>query len=423
MPNSLPATFPALLILLVILSGCTHISQAGKDDSSEAASPSATDTDPASSNNAFAMKLYQKLIETEDDNIFFSPYSISTALTMTWAGADGETADEMGDVLHFPSDNRSAVHSDYREMLEQMRKREKAANYELVIANALWGQEDSEFREDFLELVTDYYDAVFREVNYKSEAEEAREKINQWVAEKTRDKIKDLIPSGVLDKMTRLVLTNAVYFKAPWSKQFSEKKTREETFTCRNGQEVEMPMMHKSDSFMYAETDDCKLLEMTYENNDFSMVIILPHQPDGLSALEEEITLPKLRNMLDKLQQTRVEAGVPRFKITSRFQLSEMLRDLGMRQAFNPQQADFSRINNNQEKLFLKEVLHKSYIDVYEKGTEAAAATGVVMQTTALPPESEKEFNADHPFLFLIRDLHTDNIIFIGRVVSLEEDD
>lgn len=412
--------FPAI-ILLTAVPGCNnHPSLAENSEQTNPTAESGTTVDTAGSNNIFAWKLYHQLVADKDSNIFFSPFSISSALTMTWAGAKGKTADEMADVLHLQSE-ADTVHRKYRKLFESMREREEEADYELIVANALWGQEGTDFRDEFMTTVQKFYYAAFNEVNYKTDAEGARKRINQWVAEKTRDKIEELIPSGVLDGLTRLVLTNAVYFKAPWQNTFSEELTRDRTFTQLDGQDVEVPMMHQTESFGYTEAEECKVLEIPYDNNDFTMVIILPRNPDGLPALEKELSHEDFGKLLNEAARTRVKVAIPKFKTTSRFQLAKTLQDLGMHAAFAPRTADFSAISRDEEDLFLQDVLHKSYIDVDEKGTEAAAATGVVMRTTAAHPEDPEEFTADHPFLFLIRDQHSDNILFMGRVVNLDE--
>ncbi|MHC4060098.1 MAG: serpin family protein [Planctomycetota bacterium] len=371
-------------------------------------------------NNRFALDLYAKLRE-EEGNLFFSPYSISAALTMAYAGARGETAVQMADVLALPKDEanqswrQERVHSVFGAVIRDLNRRGGEGRYELTVANALWGQEGYWFLNEFLELIEAHYDGQLHEVDFIGVAETARRTINTWVEKETRDKIKNLIPPGALNSLMRLVLTNAIYFKGNWARQFEKDKTIEAPFTLTSGKKVNAPMMNQTENFGYMEADDFQALEMPYVDNELSMIILLPKKFDGLDEFEKKIKPRNLSDWLTKLRSRKVIVSFPKFKMTSQFGLAGVLRSMGMRDAFS-QQADFSGMNGSKD-LYISAVIHKAYVDVNEEGTEAAAATGVVVGVTAIPAP-QPVFRADHPFLFLIRDNHTGSILFIGRVMA-----
>jgi len=380
-------------------------------------------------NNKFSLALYAKLREQEG-NLFFSPYSISTALAMTYGGARGQTEAQMAEVLHFPIiisqgkelsstivPDRQQFASAFGKIVKDLNARGKKGSYELTIANALWGQKNYGFLEEFLQLVKTNYDGQLNEVDFVTAAEAARKTINSWVEKKTNEKIKDLIGPGVLDAMTRLVLTNAIYFKGNWQSQFKEDRTKPAPFTLLDGDKVEVPMMNQTAEFGYMETEDLQGLELPYVDKELSMIILLPKEIDGLSELEQTFTIENLSQWLGKLGLREVIVSIPKFKMTSQFSLASVLKSMGMMDAFTPDVADFSGMNGKTD-LFISAVIHKAYVDVNEEGTEAAAATGVTMRLTSVGPSQIPVFRADHPFLFLIRDNKTDSILFIGRVMN-----
>jgi len=387
-------------------------------------------------NNKFAMALFAKL-RSKEGNLFFSPYSISTALAMTYGGARGQTEAQMAEVLHFPIIVSPSKHTQYpwRELsspivpdrprfasafgkiVKDLNARGKKGGYQLTVANALWGQKGYEFLEEFLQLVKANYGGQLNEVDFVTATEAARETINSWVEKKTNNKIKNLISRGVLDQMTRLVLTNAIYFKGNWQSQFKEDRTRQAPFTLLNGDKVEVPMMNQTAEFGYMETEDFQALELPYVDEELSMIILLPKEIDGLSEFEQTFTLENLSQWLSKLRQREVIVSIPKFKMTSQFSLASVLKSMGMTNAFNPGKADFSGMNGKTD-LFISAVIHKAYVDVNEEGTEAAAATAVTMKLTSVGPSQIPVFRADHPFLFLIRDNHSGSILFIGRVMN-----
>jgi serpin B len=378
-------------------------------------------------NNMFALELYAKL-RSQGGNLFVSPYSISTALAMTHAGARGRTASLMAQVLHFPATageteessppgpDRRQFASAYGQIIKDLNKRGEKGAYTLNVANALWGQKGFGFLKEFLDLVRTEYGGQLTEVDFVRAVEASRKTINTWVEKQTKDKIKDLIPAGVLDSMTRLVLTNAIYFKGNWARQFKKNQTQDGPFILADGRKVETPMMNQTAQFGYMETDILQCLELPYVDKELSMIILLPKEPDGLSKLEQTLTAENLSQWLARLYSREVVVCVPKFKVTAQFSLASVLQSMGMTDAFSSD-ADFSGMDGKKD-LFISAVIHKAYVDVGEEGTEAAAATGVVMKLTSVGPSETPVFRADHPFLFLIRDNKSGGILFIGRVTD-----
>ncbi len=391
-------------------------------------------------NNGFALELYGRL-RGDEGNLFFSPYSISTALAMTYSGARGATAGQIAEALRFPTERNKGLDGDkqgrgldriektvmnderlaaaFGKLQKGLKADPKREGYELSVANALWGQEGYEFREQFIELVKSDYEGRLSEVDFAGAAESARGTINAWVEKRTKNKIKDLIKPGVLNSMTRLVLTNAIYFKGAWDRPFQEAATRSAPFTLSGGEKVNVPMMNQRDNFRYAEGESFQSLELPYAGDELSMVILLPKKPDGLSDFEKTLTAKSLSDWLAKLGKRKVIVSVPKFKMTSEFSMASVLKSMGMADAFSSREADFSGMNGRKD-LFISAVVHKAYVEVNEEGTEAAAATGVTMSITSMPIDRPPIFRADHPFLFLIRHNRTGSILFIGRVANPE---
>ncbi len=382
-------------------------------------------------NNEFAFDLYAKLRNSEG-NLFFSPYSISTALALTYCGARGQTESQMAGVLNFPffakpgpaissklKSDRQKFASAFGKIIKDMNSRGEKGGYELRVANALWGQKGYEFLEDYTELIKSYYEGQLNEVDFIRATEAARKTINKWVERKTNNKITNLIQKGVLDSMTRLVLTNAIYFKGNWARQFKKDKTKDAPFTLDDGEKIETAMMNQTAEFGYMETASFQGLDLPYVDDELSMIILLPKKNDGLDELEKTLTVENLPKWLKKLYKREVVVSVPKFKMTSQFSLASVLKSMGITDAFSSN-ANFSGINGKRD-LFISAVIHKAYVDVNEEGTEAAAATGVTMKLTSVGPSRIPVFRADHPFLFLIRDNHTGSILFIGRVMNPKE--
>jgi serpin B len=363
-------------------------------------------------NNRFCLELYANLKVSEKGNIFFSPYSITTALGMVYEGARGQTAQEIQAVFHFCEDEnirRPAVAG----IFEQLNK--KDAKYKLSTANALWIQKDFKLLDAYTNTIEKYYSGKATNVDFKGAAEQARKTINKWVEDRTNYKIKNLFPPNSLTPDTRLVLTNAIYFKGTWVKQFDKKETHEEDFETGKGETVEVPMMRRIDNnarFSYGETEYLQILEMDYEGGELSMIILLPKSID-LERLEEWLTVENLNDWRNGLSEQRVEVFIPKFTFTSKYTLNENLKELGMPLAFS-EAADFSGIDG-MKSLFIQIVVHQAFVDVNEEGTEAAAATGVAMECTSVAPRIPT-FRADHPFIFMILEKSAGNILFLGRV-------
>ncbi|KPJ51062.1 MAG: hypothetical protein AMJ41_00345 [candidate division Zixibacteria bacterium DG_27] len=366
-------------------------------------------------NNAFALDLYAQL-KKEQGNLFFSPFSISTALGMTYAGARGNTERQMAEVLHFEL-GQEGLHPAFRELFMELNSRPGGRRYELSVANALWGQKGYRFLEEFRELVRKNYGGGLNQVDFVKARETARRTINTWVEGETRGKITDLLKPGIINSWTRLVLTNAIYFKGYWASRFKEELTQEAPFTLVTGGKVNVPMMHLNGEFRYMEMDDLQALELPYLGGDLSMVVFLPKETDGIRNFEPSLTAGSLKKWLVRFREQEVLVALPKFKMTCDFRLDQALKSMGMTDAF--EEADFSGMTGRKE-LFIAAVVHKAFVEVNEEGTEAAAATAVVMEKGAVgqrPPV----FRADHPFLFLIRDLRSNSILFLGRVMDPRE--
>jgi serpin B len=401
-----------LILALFLLLGC--VEQASPPTSpvdDTGATPEGTNS-VVNANALFAFDLYSRFAEQETGNIFFSPYSISTALAMTYEGARGETASEIQQVLHIPADpdvRRPSFASVYNEI------NAPGKLYELKTANALWAQQDYEFLEDYITTVEQYYGGKVTNLDFVGNTEESRSTINSWVEDQTNDKIENLIPPGVLNSLTRLVLTNAIYFKGTWELQFDEGDTMDEPFYTAPGTTVTAPLMRltgEDATFPYAEADNLQILELPYDGNDLSMLIILPEKGKPSPGLTPE----KLQDWRALLVEQRVDIYIPRFKFETKYFMVETLSGMGMPTAFTIGAADFSGMDGTRE-LFIGNVIHQAFVEVNEEGTEAAAATAVVMYLTAMPEEPViPVFRADHPFIFLIQQRDTGNILFMGRV-------
>lgn len=362
----------------------------------------------------FALAVYQEVCQ-EKGNQFYSPLSLSLALSMALEGARDETARQMAGVLHLPLDE-----SRRREGVAQLIAlvNMPARKSRLHLANAIWVQKDFQVLKTYLEVVASIYDGRATNVDFINRREEARRMINDWTAEKTADKIKDLIPPGVLNPLTQLVLTNAVYFRGLWLLPFNPELTKPEKFYLDDGKEVEVPMMRLTGErarFPYLETEDWQLLEMLYEGKDLSMLILLPRRRD-LSHLETKLSSEALETWKKELKEERVDVYLPRFKMETKYLLKEKLVSFGMPIAFSSQ-ANFSGIDG-QKDLFLQQVIHQAFVEVNEEGTEAAGATGVIVGRTAYIPEKKFVFRADHPFLFIIQEKTSGVMLFLGRLVD-----
>ncbi len=384
------------------------------------------DIDPAGQarliegNSAFAFDLYRHLHE-EEGNLFYSPHSISVALAMTYAGAGGETAQQMADTLRFLLEEED-LHAAFNWLDRELAARGEGAagkegeGFSLNIVNAIWGQKDYEFLESFLDVLAENYGAGLRILDFIEETEESRLAINQWVSDETGDRIEDLIPRDAIDEMTRLVLTNAIYFDAAWKHPFEKRNTSDGPFYLLDGDQVTVPMMKQTESLGHASGQGYQAVELQYDGAELSMVILLPDS-GRFETFEAQLDAQLVASIIDDIQPTRVALTMPRFEFESDFNLKTTLQAMGMTDAFIWNTADLSGMTGERE-LFISDVVHKAFVSVDEEGTEAAAATAVIIAPTAMPPVPDVEVTIDRPFIFLIRDIDTGAILFVGRVMD-----
>ena len=412
-----------MVIVLLSLTACGQAvtGEVLQSDKSRVTSPQVSQSDTAAladGNSEFAFELYQELKDT-DGNLFYSPYSISLALAMTYAGARSETEEQMSDTLHFLL-SQERLHPAFNGLDIELASRGEGAKgkddkgFRLNIVNAIWGQKDYAFLPEFLDVLAENYGAGLRILDFMTEPEKSRITINDWVSDQTEGRIKDLIPQGMIDALTRLVLTNAIYFNAAWQFPFNEEATFDGTFHLLDGGTTTVPMMRLTESFGYAEGDDYQAVELAYDGQELSMIILLPK--DGqFESFENSMDYLAIEEIISALAYQLVSLTMPKFKFESEFSLKEALATMGMPIAFSAN-ADFSGMTGNRD-LSIYEVIHKAFVAVDEAGTEAAAATAVIMRETAMPG-IPIEVTIDQPFIFLIRDIETNTILFIGRVVN-----
>jgi serpin B len=365
----------------------------------------------AHSNNRFGCELYAKL-RAQDGNVFCSPYSVRTALAMTYAGARGQTSAEMAAVLRLPEGEGRDIHAALGSLMADLSSTGGPDRHELAIANALWGQQGEKFLDSYRSLVNRHYAAGFRRADFRGAPEAARRTINDWVEQRTQERIQELLPAGILTPTTSLVLTNAIYFKGTWQRPFPVRVTGARPFRLPDGRSVKVPTMHQVARFRYAEDKETQVLELAYKGGRLTLVVLLP---GNFPAFEKELDASRLHALTSRLAVESVSAFLPRFLVTSRFSLADTLAALGMPTAFSGR-ADFSGMDGRGG-LFISAVEHKAFVAVDESGTEAAAATAVVMKRGGSAPGT-KLFRADRPFLVLIRDTKTGCILFLGRVLD-----
>ena len=359
------------------------------------------------SNNEFAIDFYKE-VKSNEGNVFFSPYSLSSTFSMAYEGAEGKTADEIQTVFHFTK-NDTIRRSSFARIYNILNRKNK--NYSLNTANAFWGQKGYSFLEEYKKVVNNYYGAEMKNLDFMQNPEEARQEINKWVEDKTNKKIKDLLANGTIKPDTTLVLTNTLYFKAAWEHPFDNKSTLETLFNTSTHNSIKVQMMKATENIKYMETDKVQMIELPYQQNELSMIIILPKE-NNISSIEEELTLQKLDEWESKLENTEVAVHLPKFKFKTKYTLNDYLKEMGMPTAFTPS-ADFSKIDGGG--LSISKAIHQTFIEVNEEGTEAAAATAIVFTKSSVPTK-QKEFNANHPFLFIIQEHKTGQILFMGRM-------
>ncbi|MBP7828039.1 MAG: serpin family protein [Verrucomicrobia bacterium] len=398
-----------IVALAVMLTACAK-EQPGNDST-------AVPADLVAGNTAFALDLYHRLA-VQEGNLFFSPHSLSTALAMTHAGARGETERDLAALLHFtlPSDQVPGAFGALDRRLGEISKQKQVR---LSVANSLWGQRDQPFTDQFLAVTRQHFGAQIGLVDFVGAAERARQKINTWVARKTGDKIQNLLAPGAVGPTTRLVLGNAIYFKGDWARPFDRSATAPADFFVTPTRSVQAPLMYLKTKIRGQSFDGFSAFELPYQGETLSMIVLLPEARDGLAALEATLTANHLHNWLAALDAARPEEAMvylPKFKLEWKSDLKPTLAALSRGVAFDARQADFSGMTGNRD-LFISAVIHQAVVEVNEQGTEAAAATGVVVALTDLPPPP-RVFRADHPFIFLIREKSSGSVLFLGRVVD-----
>lgn len=379
----------------------------------EAADASAIPMTIGQRNNAFAVDLYSQ-IKTDPGNLFFCPFSIRIALMMTYAGARGTTAQEMAGVLHV-EEGQPSVHQVIGQWVRDLNQQsEQQQGYELRIANALWGQKDYGFLKEFLDLTQASYEAGLQKVDFANAVEQTRNTINAWVEEQTHGHIVDFIKPDMLDTSATLVLTNAVYFKGAWLSPFKKEKTIEAPFNLINGETIDAPMMIQNTQVGYAEDDVVQIVELLYEGEQLSMILILPKDPKGIGELESALSMKFLDQQIASLQQQKVAIIIPKFTMEADISLPEALKNLGMKDAFTLPPADFSGMTGTQD-LYISEAFHKAFLEINEEGSEATAATEVTMSRGL---SRTPTFQADHPFILMIREKQTNGLLFLGRLMD-----
>ncbi len=416
---------PVLAVVLVAgLVGCAPAASADELRSSEARQTPSSITQNdleqlVDGNNTFAFDLYRQ-VRKNSDNLFFSPYSISIALAMTYAGARDETAHEMARAMQFylPSDSLNTAFNYVDQKLAsrgQGAQGKDGQGFRLNVVNAIWGQRGYSFLPSYLDTLALNYGAGLRILDFQGAPEASRSTINDWVTQQTEGRINDLIPEGAIDSLTRLVLTNAVYFNAAWQSQFQKGATAPGIFHPIDADAVTVPMMHQTTSFGYGEGPDFQVVELPYDGNELSMVILVP--ADGKFAeFEDSIDSEFVRSAIGGIHRTEVALTMPKFQVEASFSLNDALSAMGMEMAFEPQSANFSGIDGSQD-LYISDVVHQAFVDVDEAGTEAAAATAVIVGTTSIPAQPVA-VTLDRPFVFLVRDIETGTILFLGRVMN-----
>lgn len=375
----------------------------------------------AEGSNKFAFDLYAKLATAQKGNLIFSPLSVHVALAMAYAGAKGNTADQMARTMNYPSlgDKLARVYGNLIRALitPTLAVYGGQPGYELVVSNALWMSKDYSFKPTFTELVKKEYGANLQNLDY-TEAEKATKTINETIARQTDDKINDLIPSDAISLETGLILTDAIYFRGRWDSVFWRGNTQNGSFHLSATKTIECPMMHREGYYTYVEGENFQILELPYNHHDFSMLVLLPRKVDGLRSLEKRLSAKQIYNWTKATERVKVKVSFPRFKFTQQFLLSDVLKSLGMRDPFVFDRADFSGMTSARE-LAISEVIHGSDIAVDEEGTIATSTVAIGVGGLGMAkPKEPKVFNADHPFIFLIRHNTSGAILFVGRLTA-----
>ncbi len=416
--------FLSMTIILFILTACTPAVPDGlmiasgsilQSDNKRVKAPEPISDDRAAlakGNAAFAFDLYRQL-KTEDGNLFYSPYSVSAALAMTYAGANGNTAKQMAGTMHFTLPPET-LHPAFNWLERELARRsdgKKEEAFRLHVVNAIWGQKNYKFKVTFLDTLAENYGAGLRILDFIGNPDESRVAINHWVSEQTENRIKELLAPRSITTDTRLVLTNAIYFKAAWKYKFMEEDTINVPFHLTDGSSIDVPMMRQTMLFNHAEEDGYRAIELLYQGEETSMLVLLPDEGE-FAEFESSLDYQKVSDIIAGLENGNMSLTMPKFEFESSFSLKENLAAMGMPDAFEPSAADFSSMSDSKE-LWLDDVKHKTFISVDENGTEAAAATAAIA-VCSIPGT----ITIDRPFFFLIRDIETGTILFMGRVLN-----
>lgn len=359
-------------------------------------------------NNKFSLSFYNKVAPDTDENIFFSPFSISTVFSVIYEGTEGKTSEEISDVFGFVIDH-SKRRLAFKNLLEDSTQN---SNYTLQMANALWIAQEFQPSSSYVDVAKTYYESEVNNVDFVSD--EGVHAINEWVKEKTENKIQKLLDLGSTNENTRLVVTNAIYFNGTWLNQFPKESTSDADFKISSEEVVKTKMMYLPPTILnYTENEHLEVLELPYKGDKISMLVFLPKKVDGINELEESLTMTNISEWQNDLSEKNIAVFLPKFTLDTNYDLKKTLQQMGVKTAFDPKEADFGKITNSED-LYIEFAIHKAFVDVNEVGTEAAAATGIGVSVTSAPPT----FNADHPFIFIIQDNETRNILFMGRVMN-----
>ena len=421
MNTSLWKYFAVMLLVGVVLTGCSPVSTEAKSDQARVANPDVPAEQLAAlvdGNNSFAMDLYQSL-RGSGGNLFYSPYSISLALAMTYGGARGDTETQMSQALHFDLPQQD-LHPAFNQLDLDLAQRSQAEDkdqepMQLHIANAVWAQQDYAFLPEYLDLLALNYGAGIHQADFVTQAGPVSKEINRWVSDQTNDRIQDIISPGMLDALTRMVLVNAIYFKADWEDQFDANDTEQAPFYLLDGSDVQVDMMSNDLTVPYVRGANYQAVELPYAGGTAAMNIIVPDQGQ-FEAFDAALDWSVVEGILASLQPAELQLEMPKFTFRNQFALAEKLAELGMTDAFNPGLADFSGMDGTRD-LYISNVIHQAFVAVDEKGTEAAAATVVFMTMSAMPME-ELRLIIDRPFFFIIRDTASGQVLFVGRVLN-----
>jgi serpin B len=424
--------FSIPILAAVLLSACSAapVPYATPEPSASLAKSSlARDTNPnvpqtdlstlVNGNNSFAINLYEAL-HARDGNLVFSPYSISLALAMTYAGARNGTESQMAKAMDFTLP-QAQLHPAFNALDLVLANEGKAQGsngqpMQLNIANALWAEQTYSFQQAYLDLIAKNYGAGIQLADFIKNFDPVRLQINSWVSNQTKNKINDLLGPGSVNSSTRMVLVNAIYFKADWAVPFDANNTSDSTFNLLDGSQSQVKMMNNGElTLSYTKGEGYQAVELPYNGNTAAMDIIMP-DPGNFQSFESALDAQKINDIFNSMQSTPIALGLPKFTFTTNFSLSDQLKSLGMTDAFSDH-ADFSGMTGNRD-LFISDVIHKAFVAVDEKGTEAAAATAVIMQAMSMPVQQRVHLVIDHPFIFIIRDLKSGQLLFVGRVLN-----